>query len=311
MAKRVQLADVDLRTIMLAAYRRHIAVPAFNIPHLPMVKPIVETLKRLDAFALVEVALLEIRKFEARSLAAAAAEFSKYADRNVTRLHHDHVPVIDEDGQRVDWRACIQAALDLNYDSVMVDGSRLPLEENIAVTRTVAEMAHARGIPAEAELGAVMGHENRKLPSYEELFASGEGFTKVDEAQRFVAETGVDWLSVAIGNFHGAITGAAKDQKKVEARLDIDHLRKLSDVTKVPIVLHGGSGIKRECVLDGIRNGITKINVATTLRQAYSGKLKETASVAAAQEAVAKEMEFQIREYFAIEGSAGVLSEAV
>ena len=83
------------------------------------------------------------------------------------------------------------------------------------------------------------------MPSYEELYASGKGFTDVDEARRFVQETGCDWLSVAIGNIHGAISGALKDQKKVEARLNLDRLNQLSQVTGIPLVLHGGSGIRR------------------------------------------------------------------
>ena len=106
----------------------------------------------------------------------------------------------------------------------MVDGSRLSLADNIAATRQVAELAHSAGIPCEAELGAVMGHEAGPLPPYEELFASGKGFTDVEEARRFAVETGCDWLSVAVGSIHGAISGVAKDQKKVEARLDLEHM---------------------------------------------------------------------------------------
>ena len=87
----------------------------------------------------------------------------------------------------------------------------------------------------EAELGAVMGHEAGPMPPYEELFASGKGFTDVDEARRFVQESGCDWLSVAIGNIHGAISGAAKDAKKVTARLNNDHLRAISAAGAVQI----------------------------------------------------------------------------
>ena len=82
-------------------------------------------------------------------------------------------------------------------------------------------MAHKSGIPVEAELGAVMGHESGPLPPYEELFASGKGFTSPEEAKRFVMETETDWLSVAIGNIHGAISAATRAEKKIEARLAI------------------------------------------------------------------------------------------
>ncbi len=165
-------------------------------------------------------------------------------------------------------------------------------------------MAHPKGILVEAELGAVFGHEKGPLPPYEELFSSGKGFTNTDEAKRFVEETGVDWLSVAVGNIHGAISGAAKDQKKVEARINIEHLNRLSQITKIPLVLHGGSGIKQESVLAAIQNGITKINVGTVLRQVYERELKEKGSVMAAQGAVYQEIENLIKNYYHIQGSA-------
>jgi fructose/tagatose bisphosphate aldolase len=115
----------------------------------------------------------------------------------------------------------------------MVDGSRLPVDENIAATRQAVTMAHQAGIPCEAELGAVMGHEAGPLPPYNELFKSGRGFTKVDEARRFVVETGCDWLSVAIGNIHGAISEGFRNQKKIAARLNLEHLESLFQATSV------------------------------------------------------------------------------
>lgn len=305
------LKDVAVKTILRAAYKNHILIPAFNIPRLPMLEPVAATLKSLDCFALIEVARLEVEKFEARSFAAVAGEFNRCADRNFTRLHQDHVPVIDEDGQRVDWQRLIQEAIDLNYDSVMIDGSRLDLAENIAIARTVATLAKNKSIAVEAELGAVLGHEAGPLPPYEELFASKRGFTRVDEAVRFVRDTGVDWLSVAVGSFHGAISGAAKDQKKPEARIDVDHLRALSEATNVPQVLHGGSGIKLDCLRQAVQNGITKINVGTTIRQAYDRKLSETGDISAAQRAVAQEMETLIVHGYQISGTASRLAKLV
>jgi len=295
------LESISLKRIMEQAYHQHVVIPAFNIPYLPMVRPIVDTLKAFDCFGLIEVARPDVEKFGARSFKAVAEEFTKYADLNFTRLHQDHIPVIDEDWEEVDWRTLIQEALNLNYDSVMVDGSRLPLDENISVTRTVVDMAHAEGVPVEAELGAVLGHEKGPLPPYEELFNSGKGFTNVDEAKRFVEETKVDWLSVAIGNIHGAIAGDAKDRKKVEARLNIDHLRQLSEAVEIPLVLHGGSGIKQEFVLSAVQNGITKINVGTVLRQAHE---KNEGNAGLARDAVRKEVEYLIEDYYCIQGSA-------
>ena len=298
-------ATDSIKDIMRRAFQKGIVIPAFNVAYLPMTRPIVETLKELKAFGLVEVARPDVEKFGAKSLRAAAEEFQRLADLRYTRLHLDHTPVVDEDGLRVDWRAIIREGLSLGYQSVMVDGSRLSFEENVAVTRETVEMARPYNAAVEAELGAVLGHEAGPLPPYEELFRSGKGFTRPEDAKRFVKETGVDWLSVAVGNIHGAITGAAKNQTKVEARLNIEHLKKLAKATNVPLVLHGGSGINQQCVLDGVKAGIAKINVGTNVRQPYEKALAERpGDIAHACAKVADEMRSLIVNYYHIAGSA-------
>ena len=210
--------------------------------------------------------------------------------------------MIDEDNQRVDYLAIMREALALGYQSVMVDGSRLKLEDNIKATRQVVEIAHAAGVPVEAELGAVLGHEAGPLPPYEELFASGRGFTDVQEAKRFVQESGCDWLSVAIGNIHGAVSAARRDEKKVEARLNLDRLEQLAQATGIPLVLHGGSGVRQDYVLGAAKKGITKVNVGTEIRQTYEVALKESGDVAKAQNAVYDRTVQLIRDYFGIAG---------
>ncbi len=279
-----------------------IAIPAFNAPYLPMIAPVIQAVVDQDAFSLVEVARLEWVKFESRSLKSVADEFARCRQPGYVRLHLDHVPAIDEDRQRVDFVPIFREALDLGYESLMFDGSRLPLEENIRLTREVAELAHAGGVPLEAELGAVWGHEGGVLPPYEELFASGKGFTDVGEAARFVRETGCDWLSVAIGNIHGAIAAGRKDQKKVEARLDLERLEALWQATYIPLVLHGGSGIQQQYVLEAAKHGIAKINVATEIRQPYEQVLKQTGRVEAAQQAVYDRATWVLKDYLGIQG---------
>jgi len=157
----------------------------------------------------------------------------------------------------------------------------------------------------EGELGAVFGHESGPPPPYEELYESGRGFTDPDEARRFVQETGVDWLSVAIGNIHGAVSGAARDQKKVPARLNLEHLARLREATGIPLVLHGGSGIAQEYVRAGIRAGIAKINIATNIRQPYEAALPQ--SLAAAQQAVYDEVVRLLTDELRVAGSAAQL----
>ena len=175
----------DTAQIMLRAYKAHVALPAFNIPYLPMMEPVTKAITDEDSFALIEVARLEFIKFEAKSQAAVKAEFDKWQNPGHMRLHQDHVPVIDEDQIKIDFLSDIQGAIDLGYGSVMVDGSRL-----------LAGRQHRRhppgrgdrprgGVPCEAELGAVMGHEAGPMPPYEELFASGKGFTDVGRSEAF------------------------------------------------------------------------------------------------------------------------------
>ena len=297
----------DTKELIQRAMRAHVVIPGFNIPYLPMMEPIVRALRDADSVGLIMVARLEWVKFEAKSLRAVRDEYLKCGDAEHTRLHLDHLPVIDEDQQRVDFDRLIAEAVELGYQSVMVDGSRLPLEENIACTRRAAEIAHAGGVPIEAELGAVLGHESGPLPPYEELFASRRGFTSPEEAGRFVRESGADWLSVAVGNIHGAVSAAGKQKEKPHARIDLEHLERLRDAAGIPLVLHGGTGISADYVQAAFQRGIAKINVATAIRQPYERVLERTGSVKAAQQAVYDAMLVQIRQELAIENSAAIL----
>ena len=209
---------MNTREVILKAREKGKCVPAFNVPHIPMVKPIIEAIRDENSVAMIQVARVEWEKMKAESLERIAEEYDRYKDPAHTLLHLDHVPVIDEDYQRVDYRSLIERAIRAGYQSVMIDGSRLPLEENISATREAADLAHAAQIPCEAELGAVMGHENKVMPPYEEIFASKMGFTRLDEAKRFAEESKCDWLSVAVGNIHGAVAEAVRNQKKPEAK---------------------------------------------------------------------------------------------
>lgn len=292
------------------AHAHGMAIPAFNIPYLPMMKPVIQAVVDADCFALVTVARLEWIKFQAISPAAVMDEYNRWARPGYTAIHLDHVPVIDEDGLVVDCEPIITNALAVGYQSVMIDGSRLPLAENIEATRRVVDLAHAAGVPCEAELGAVLGHEAGPLPPYEELFASGRGFTDVSEARRFVKGTGCDWLSIAIGNVHGAVSGVLKDQKKVEARLHIAHLSALQAATGIPLVLHGGSGVRREDVLAAIGHGIAKINIATDIRQPYEAAMRLSDNIESARAVVYDRTTWLLRDYFALAGSRARLQGA-
>jgi ketose-bisphosphate aldolase len=277
-------------------------IPGFNIPYLPMMEPVIKALKDTDSIGMIMVARLELIKFESESLRAIRNEYEKHHDDSHTMLHLDHVPVIDEDNKNVDYESVIAEAMDLGYQSVMIDGSRLSFDKNVEYTKRIVEIAHEKNIPVEAELGAVMGHESGPLPPYNELFESGKGFTDPDEAQEFINRTGTDWLSVAVGNIHGAISKAKKDNEKMKARLDIKHLKKISDKTGLPLVLHGGTGISSSIVREAVKNGIAKINIATAIRQPYERALQN--SISAAQEAVYKTMLRIIVDELKIDGNS-------
>ncbi|WP_066686580.1 class II fructose-bisphosphate aldolase [Christensenella intestinihominis] len=277
---------MDAKDAVLRAKKHGTVIPAYNIPYLPMVKPVVQAVTDMNSVAMIQVARVEWEKFDSQSLEAVAEEYGKYRNPEHTLLHLDHVPVIDEDQKKVDYLPIIRRAIAAGYQSVMIDASRLDLEGNIRATQEVAQVAHGAGIPCESELGAVMGHESGPRIPYEEIFATKKGFTDVAEAERFVRESGCDWLSVAVGSIHGAVAENLRHQKKPEARLDIEHLKKLAGATGVPLVLHGGSGINKECIREGIRAGIAKINVGTEIRQAYENALAEKEDIEAARQAV-------------------------
>lgn len=152
----------------------------------------------------------------------------------------------------------VQECLDAGFDSVMIDGSELPFEENIKITKKVVQLAQSYGVHVEAELGYVA-----KLGQSHEQGA----FTQPKEAQLFVEETGVDALAIAIGTAHGFY--------KAEPVLQIELLKQIADVTPSTLVLHGGSGVPVEQVQQAITNGICKVNVATEIKNIFMQTLQK------------------------------------
>jgi fructose-bisphosphate aldolase, class II len=302
---RLRAADV-----VLWAYRAGVAIPAFNVPYLAMIEPVVQAVVDQDSVALVETARVEWYEFGSESPERVMQEFRRWGDPDHVWMHLDHVPAVDQDGSPIDYFPVIGRAIGVGYQSVMIDGSRLPLEENIEATRRIADLAHAADVACEGELGWILGHEHGTAPTYAELFDTKKGFTPVEQAARFVSETGVDWLSVAVGSIHGAVSELFRDQTKIEARLDLDHLAEIRRRTSVPLVLHGGSGVRRADVLAGAKQGIAKVNVATEIRQAYERALKGTGRVPAAQDAAYSRTSELVRDYFGNTGLRERLSSS-
>lgn len=155
-----------------------------------------------------------------------------------------------------------QCALDLGFSGIMIDASTLPLEENIALTRQVVEQAHACGVPVEGELGHVGGAQE-VLDQDEEAAR----LTPVEHAERFVAETGVDALAVAIGTAHGLY--------RVKPKLDLERLAQIRRAVDLPLVLHGSSDTPDDQVCQSVAIGIDKVNVWTDVRVPYIQSMQQ------------------------------------
>jgi fructose-bisphosphate aldolase, class II len=159
-------------------------------------------------------------------------------------IHLDHGP----------WDECLEA-IKLGFNSIMYDGAHLPFEENIRTTKRIAEIAHDFGIPVEAELG--------KIPDAGESVNWEDYYTTVDEAKRFVEETGVDYLAISVGIVHGVVPGVKPEP------LSIKRTQEIRDATGIPLVLHGASGIPENEVRAAKAAGVHKFNADTDLRHVF------------------------------------------
>jgi fructose-bisphosphate aldolase class II len=161
----------------------------------------------------------------------------------------------------------LKEAIDAGYDTAHFDGSKLPLEENIKLTKEVVKYARRKGVLVEGEVGRIATDSSKV---YSEKFEiKEEDLTKPDDAQRFVKETGVNLLAVSIGNFHGI------EASGIDPNLRLDLLKEIAGkVSGTALVLHGGSGTPEDDIKGAIRLGIVKININTEIRLAFAGNLK-------------------------------------
>ncbi|WP_248928915.1 class II fructose-bisphosphate aldolase [Paenibacillus hamazuiensis] len=223
------------------AKRRKYAVPQFNVLNLEMVEAVIETASSLHAPVIVGIVDRHFPVLDVESLVFAVKQRAQRASVPVV-LHLDH-------GRT--WERVIEA-LRYGFTSVMFDGSLLPLEENIAISRDIVKVAHAVHVSVEAELGHV---GSSKTGDHNEA-------TSVNEAVYFVEQTGVDYLAISIGNTHGHYQGQAPT-------FDMQILREINSRVNVPLVLHGGSETPVEEIRRVIDNGIAKINIFTEFARAY------------------------------------------
>lgn len=156
--------------------------------------------------------------------------------------------------------AICRTAIDNGYPSVMIDGSKLPLEDNIRLIKEVVDYAHSRNVSVEGEIGKIKGRD------YEGSFEGDDFLVDVDEAVELVKATGVDSLAVGIGTAHGFYEG--------KPELNFKRLSEVNRAVDIPLVLHGGTGIPEEDVRRAIREGINKVNVGTGIRYVYLTSLQ-------------------------------------
>ncbi|HPT83716.1 MAG TPA: class II fructose-1,6-bisphosphate aldolase [Limnochordia bacterium] len=240
---------VSGKELFQAAKQGGYAVGAFNVNNMEIIQAIIEAAEEENSPVFLQASQggLKYAGIEyIASLAKTAAEKAK-------------VPValnLDHGTSFAQVALCIRHG----FSAVMIDGSQLPFEENIAITQKVVDMARPCGVSVEAELGKIGGVED-------DISVSHAVFTDPDEAAEFVERTQVDALAVAIGTAHGVYKG--------EPKLDFERLEKIRNATNIPLVLHGASGVPAEAIRKAVPLGICKINIDTELRQAFTKAVHE------------------------------------
>lgn len=225
------------------------AVGAFNVENMEMVRAVIAAAEELNAPVMLQTTPSTVKYASLETYRAIVAAEAAKASVPVC-LHLDH-------GSSFELAA---RAVHAGYTSVMIDGSRESFEDNIAISKKVADMAGACGIPVEAELGKVGGKED-------DLESGGDANTDPAEAAEFAARTGVTSLAIGIGTAHGFYVGTpVLDKKRVSD---------IREVVSIPLVLHGASGLSDDDVRECVQRGICKVNFATELRAAYTGAVKK------------------------------------
>ena len=239
-----------LQDVLSIASKTKTAIPGFNIDNIEIPEAIMVAAERCRCPVILTIGQGAIRAGQMLHLADVVRRLAAQTDLPVV-LHLDHGISYEQTIQ------CLRAG----FTSVMFDGSRLPLAENIAVTKEVTAAAHAVGVSVEAELGAIGGVEDG-------VAGGGRNLVDIREVETFIRAVQVDALAVGIGNAHGMYKGLPN--------LDFNLLQQCQNLNPPPLVLHGGSGIPDDMIRRAIAIGIRKINVATEVRNACMSGLEES-----------------------------------
>ncbi|MCR4280637.1 MAG: class II fructose-bisphosphate aldolase family protein [Candidatus Komeilibacteria bacterium] len=247
---------VHIKKIIRHAQRSGYAVGAFNTINLETTQGIVNGGVTAKSPLIIQVSEKTIRYAGLSSIYALITDMAQTLGKKVPiAVHLDHGHSLE----------IIKDCIAIGFSSVHYDGSELPFAENIRQTKKAVLYGHRRGVWVQGELGRIMGKEGLVKITGESRAA--EGFTKPDQVKEFVRKTGVDTLAVSIGTLHGSFSGVEK--------VDLDLLRQVRHLTKVPLVLHGGSGLSSKDLRQSVKEGITIVNIDTSLRIAFVESLRK------------------------------------
>jgi ketose-bisphosphate aldolase len=236
--------------IVLDAWAEQRAIAAFTTYTIESIRGVCDAAEETQQPVIVQAGASSFAAVGRTILAAAALAEAKRRGVPVG-VHLDHSTDLEE----------IRACIELGYSSVMVDGSRLAFEENVALTSGVAVEAHRAGVWVEAELGAIAGSEDASQ------HAVAGALTPPERAEEFAARTHVDALAVAIGSVHG--------MSEEPVHLDLDLLARIAALVPVPLVLHGASGLDPRELRGAVEGGMAKVNFNAELRRSYLDALRE------------------------------------
>jgi ketose-bisphosphate aldolase len=247
------MSIVTNKALLERAKAGHYAVPAFNTNNLEYTQAILRAASELKAPVILEAAQSEVDYMDGHVFVAMVTQMVSKLSIPVG-IHLDHGP---------DYEETVRC-LNYGFTSVMYDGSGVSLDENIAITKMVVKAAHACGVTVEGEVGVI----GQAADSPEGKQSDMIGIADPGDCERFVKETGVDCLAAAIGNAHGIY------KKKPELRFDV--LAEIEKRVKIPLVLHGGTGIPEDDLRKAITMGVSKINFSTVMRKGCLETLAET-----------------------------------
>ncbi|MBM3705672.1 MAG: class II fructose-bisphosphate aldolase [Actinobacteria bacterium] len=239
------MALISLKELLKHARENRYAVGAFNVTNLGFIDTLIDAAIEQRSPIIIQIAEVHLRYVNLEEIAPIIVSAAKKVGIPIC-FHLDH-------GQSL---KTVMRAIRAGFTSVMFDGSHLPLDENIKATREIVKIAGAVNVSVEGEIGHVGGEVIGEVAPTAQV-AREELFTKVDEAERYAKETGIDAVALAIGNVHGFYKG--------EPKLDFERLSQIKKAVPVPLVLHGGSGISDDDFRKAISLGICKINFYTEM----------------------------------------------